>query len=70
LIEVAAPGTGLVRTSVRLAGEDESWFPWAVVDARTAIAIGGAVGLVPSWHGDHSDRWFVELTKKGPHALR
>ena len=75
LIEVAAPGTGLLCTPVRLAGADESWFPWAVLDAQTAITIGARFGLVPSWHGDHGDRWFVELTKveltkKGPHALR
>ena len=72
LIEVAAPGTGLVRTPVRLAGGDESWFPWAVLDAQSAIAIGAHLGLVPTWYGSHSERWFVELTKhdKGPHALR
>jgi SAM-dependent methyltransferase len=63
LVEVAAPGTGLLRTTVRLADEGESWFPWAVLDARSAVAIGREAGLVPSWHGDHADRWFVELTK-------
>jgi hypothetical protein len=72
LVEVAAPGTGLLRTPVRLADGDESWFPWAVLDAQSAVAVGLRAGLVPSWHGSHSDRWFVELTKydKGPHALR
>lgn len=72
LVEVAAPGTGLLRTPVRLAGADESWFPWAVLDAQATVAIGSRVGLVPTWHGSHSERWFVELTKddKGPHALR
>ncbi len=72
LVEVAPPGTGLVCTSVRLAGEDESWFPWAVLDAQATVAIGVHVGLTPTWQGRHADRWFVELTKydKGPHALR
>lgn len=63
LVEVDAPGTGLVRTEVRLADEDESWFPWAVLDAQAAVAIGRKTGLVPSWHGDHAQRWFLELTK-------
>ncbi|HEY4455006.1 MAG TPA: class I SAM-dependent methyltransferase [Pseudonocardiaceae bacterium] len=63
LVEVAAPGTGLLRIPVRLADEGESWFPWAVLDAQAAVGIGRKAGLVPSWHGDHADRWFVELTK-------
>jgi SAM-dependent methyltransferase len=72
LVEVAAPGTGLLRTAVRLAGGDESWFPWAVLDAQATVAVSTHLGLAPTWYGSHSDRWFVELTKheKGPHALR
>jgi SAM-dependent methyltransferase len=72
LVEVAPPGTGLVRMPVRLAGGDESWFPWAVLDAQATVAIGIGAGLGLTWHGSHSDRWFVELAKheKGPHALR
>ncbi len=71
LVEVAAPGTGLMCVPARLAGGDESWFPWAVLDARATVAIGVHVGLTPTWHGHHSGRWFVELSKheKGPHAL-
>ncbi len=65
LVEVAAPGTGLLRAPARFAGpeRDASWFPWAMLDAEAIAAPAAEAGLSVVWHEARSGRWFVELAR-------
>jgi SAM-dependent methyltransferase len=65
LVEVAAPGTGLLCAPARLAGgePDASWFPWAMLDAEAIAAPAAEVGLAVCWQRAWSGRWFVELAR-------
>jgi SAM-dependent methyltransferase len=66
LVEVAAPGTGLLCAPARFAGPEPeaSWFPWAMLDAEAIADPAAEAGLAVGWHGARSGRWFVELTRK------
>lgn len=63
LVELDAPGLGLRRRTVRVAGEDGSgrWFDWAWVGADAVADIATEAGLVVRWLGAHGGRWIAEL---------
>ncbi|MGH3628437.1 MAG: methyltransferase domain-containing protein [Sciscionella sp.] len=63
IVEVAAPGTGLVRTVARLATSRGRgrWFRWAVLGTDGVDVVAAEAGLVVRSSTQHSDRHFVEL---------
>ena len=65
LVEVAAPGTGLLCAPARLAGPEPeaAWFPWAMLDAEAIAEPAAEAGFAVAWHGARSGRWFVELAR-------
>jgi SAM-dependent methyltransferase len=63
LVELDAPGTGLVCTRIRLerGRQVTSWFDWASLgaDAVDGTAAQAGLGVADRWR--HEDRWFAEL---------
>ncbi|MFL6140407.1 MAG: methyltransferase domain-containing protein [Labedaea sp.] len=66
LVELEAPGTGLRRDQVRVAGPASApaaWFEWAWLGADAVERTARAAGLATRWVREQSGRWFTELAR-------
>lgn len=67
LVEVDAPGTGLVHESIRLRvlGQLTDAFIWSRVDAEAIVDVADAAGLHGFRLHRHGDRYMAQLTRDG-----
>lgn len=67
LVEVDAPGTGLVHESVRLRvrGQLTNAFDWSLVDAEAIAGVAAAAGFHGCRLHEHEGRYMAKLTREG-----